>query len=250
MILPSYNSGSLLAQTARQAMAEWPQVWVVVDGSTDSSAAEVLQLAGESTGLRVLRNSHNQGKGGAVLTAMREALGGGFSHALVMDADGQHPASSISEFMQFSMTFPEAMILGEPVFGDDAPSERVAGRRVGNFFASVETLWGGVRDSLFGFRLYPIEASLRVMEATRGGRRFDFDTEIAVRLFWGGVRPINRPVKVFYPPRAAGGVTHFRYLRDNFLLARTHVRLCLGLLPRFRRVWALAKQWKSLPEPD
>ena len=122
------------------------------------------------------------------------------------------------------------MVLGVPVFGPDAPPERVKGRRIGNWFANLETLWGGVHDSLFGFRVYPLKPAVRIMESIRTARRFDFDTELVVRLFWAGVRPINQPVPVHYPPRVAGGVTHFKYLRDNLLLAGTHTRLCLLML--------------------
>jgi hypothetical protein len=136
------------------------------------------------------------------------------------------------------------MVLGVPVFGPDAPPERVKGRRIGNWFANLETLWGGVHDSLFGFRLYPLKPAVRIMESIRTARRFDFDTELVVRLFWAGVRPINLPVPVHYPPRVAGGVSHFRYLRDNLLLAGTHTRLCLLMLVRLWPVWKLRKQWR------
>lgn len=245
VLLPSYNSGPLLARTTGEVLQQWPHVWVVLDGSTDGSVEEIHNLAMENPRLRVVHLQPNGGKGAAVLHAMQLAQQEGFHHALVMDADGQHPASQILEFMELSTKFPGAMILGVPVFGEDAPAERVYGRMVGNFFAELETLWGGVRDSLFGFRLYPIEASLRVMAQTSHGRRFDFDTELAVRLFWAGVQPINRPVAVLYPPRQEGGVSHFAYLRDNFLLAKTHVRLCLLLLPQLLRVWKLRQKWKS-----
>lgn len=245
VILPSYNSGPQLVRTVRAVLAVWRPVWVVLDGSTDGSAAEVEALARENDGVRVWRLPKNQGKGGATLVAMREALRAGFDHAVVMDADGQHPAAAVTEFMEISRRFPGAMILGVPVFGPEAPPERVKGRKVGNGLAELETLGGGVRDSLFGFRLYPLAPAVRILEGIRTARRFDFDTELAVRLFWDGVRPINRPVAVFYPPRENGGVTHFKYLRDNLLLAGTHVRLCLLLLPRLWRVWKLRQKWLS-----
>lgn len=245
VILPSYNSGPLLAVTARGALEKWPHVWVILDGSTDASVADIRRLAEEHQNLRVLETPSNQGKGGATLIAMREALAAGFTHTLLMDADGQHPADSIPAFMALSEQKPDAMILGVPVFGADAPAARVNGRLVGNWFANLETLWGGVRDSLFGFRLYPLEPAVRIMDAIRTARRFDFDTELAVRLFWDGVRPINRPVPVVYPPRASGGVTHFKYLRDNLLLAGTHTRLCLMLIPRLWKVWKLRTQWMA-----
>jgi glycosyltransferase involved in cell wall biosynthesis len=250
VILPSFNSGSLLVHTARAALAQsWP-VWVVLDGSTDSSVAEIQQLALEQPTLKVLRLEENHGKGGACLIAMKEALGAGFTHALIMDSDGQHPAEKIPEFMNLSQRAPDAMILGEPVFGAEAPSERVNGRKVGNWFSHLETLWGGINDSLFGFRLYPLAPAVRIMESIKTARRFDFDTELAVRLFWAGVRPINRPVPVFYPPRQEGGVTHFRYLRDNLLLVGTHTRLIVLLFPRLVRVWQLRQRWLFQTEPS
>lgn len=245
VILPSYNSGPLLARTAREVLDVWQPVWTVLDGSTDSSVGEITSLARAQPSLKVIRREQNGGKGEAVLTAFHRAHEAGFTHALVMDSDGQHPAGKVREFMALSQKHPGAMILGVPIFGPDAPPERVKGRRVGNSLAELETLGGGIRDSLFGFRLYPIEPSLRILESIRTARRFDFDTELAVRLFWAGVRPINRPVPVTYPPRAGGGVTHFKYLRDNLLLAGTHTRLCLLLLPRLLRVWKLRQQWLS-----
>lgn len=226
VLLPSYNSGPLLARTVGQALEQWPTVWAVVDGSTDDSAAALEAMTAEHPGLRVISLARNQGKGGAVLHAMGIALDAGFSHVLVMDADGQHPPDRIPEFMECSILHPEAMILGLPQFGDDAPLERVYGRHVGNFFAWVET-GGTVRDSLFGFRLYPIAPSLQAMNTTRHGRRYDFDTELAVRLVWAGTHAIQRPVPVFYPPTTQGGISHFAYWRDNLLLAKTHARLCL-----------------------
>ncbi len=136
------------------------------------------------------------------------------------------------------------MILGEPIFGPDAPAERVKGRRVGNWWANLATLWGGIHDSLFGFRVYPIGESVRILESIRSARRFDFDTELAVRLYWSGVRPINIPVPVRYPPREDGGTTHFHYLRDNLLLIATHTRLFLGMLARLPRLIAHASRMR------
>lgn len=246
VILPSYNSGPQLVRTARAVLERWSPVWVVLDGSTDESVAEIQALAAEDSRLRVFVLAENQGKGGATLHAMREALAAGFSHALVMDADGQHPPEAIVPFMELSLNTPGAMILGVPVFGADAPAERVKGRRVGNWFTHLETLWGGVEDSLFGFRLYPLAESVRILDAITTARRFDFDTELAVRLFWAGVQPVNRPVPVTYPSGEKGGVTHFKYLRDNLLLAGTHTRLCFLLLPRLGRVWRLRQKWRHV----
>jgi len=244
VILPSYNSGHLLRPTILSVLEKWKPVWVVLDGSTDSSVAEAHDLQRDHSELRVFLLPQNHGKGGAALVAMKAALDAGFSHALLMDADGQHSADHVVRFIETSMEHPGAMILGVPIFGPDAPSERVKGRRVGNWFANLETLWGGVRDSLFGFRVYPLAPAVRIMEAIKTARRFDFDTELGVRLFWAGVRPINQLVPVHYPPRELGGVSHFEYLRDNLLLAGTHTRLCLLMLTRLWSVWRLRQQWK------
>jgi len=237
VILPSYNSGNHLPLTMEAARKFCSPVWAVVDGSTDGSGERAGRL--EGGGFRVITLKENSGKGGAVAAAFREAVDAGFSHAIVMDADGQHSADAIPEFLELSRKNPEHLIAGVPIFGADAPPERVRGRLIGNFFAGLETWWLGAEDSLFGFRLYPLAPSLRILESTGSGRRFDFDTVLAVRLLWAGVPVINVPVPVRYPPRAEGGVTHFRYVRDNLLLVRVHVRLCLEMLLNIPRLLSL-----------
>jgi glycosyltransferase involved in cell wall biosynthesis len=235
ILLPSYNSGPKLVETMREARRYWKDVWVVIDGSTDGSA----DAARAEEGFRLIALGKNSGKGAAVEAAFRQALREGFTHALVMDADGQHAAASIPEVLQLSQDNPGCLIAGVPVFGPDAPPERVRGRMVGNSLALLETLGRGAKDSLFGFRVYPIAAALAVFDATKAGRRFDFDTVLAVRLAWAGVTTINVPVPVCYPPKASGGVTHFRYLRDNLLLARTHAGLFLRMWSRIPRLLKL-----------
>lgn len=222
----------------REAMQAWAPVWVVVDGSTDGSAEALAELAeevGDESQLRVMILPENGGKGGAVLHALREAEKAGFTNALTMDADGQHPAEAIEKFMAASIEEPEAMVLGVPIFDESAPALRVNGRKVSNFWANLETLWGGVRDSLFGFRIYPVTPLKEVMEANRWSRRFDFDPEVAVRLFWRGVKPINieTPVRYFSEEE---GVSQFRYLRDNALLSWMHTRLMFGFALRLPKL--------------
>ena len=227
VLMPSYNSGPQLAATIHKASAQWEHVWVCVDGSTDGS--DILAEARAPAGTRFLRMTRNVGKGGAFLASLRIALNDGFSHVLLMDSDGQHPAGMIRRYMALSKSYPKACICGVPKFGPDAPRERVKGRLVGNFFATLETLGTGAEDSLFGFRLYPIVPALRIMESIRSGRRFDFDTVLAVRLAWAGVSFINVSTPVSYPKRAEGGVTHFKYFRDNLLLIAAHTRLLLEM---------------------
>ena len=232
VLIPSYNSGALVVETVHAARAAWQPVWVVFDGSNDGSDQLLEQACAGDEGVRIIKLPANQGKGSAVLAGLRAAQTAGYSYALTMDADGQHPADHIAAFMSASQRAPEAMILGRPVFDAAAPSLRVKGRRISNWWTNLETLWTGVDDSLFGFRVYPVDALIRVMSRQPWMRRFDFDVEAAVRLCWRGVRPISIDAPVRYLSAAEGGVSHFNYLRDNALLTWMHSRLLLEFFVR------------------
>ncbi len=232
VLIPSYNPGRMVLDCVRAAREQWNPVWVVVDGSTDGTAAALAAMAQADPGLKVLIRPRNGGKGAAVLEGLEQALRQGLTHALVMDSDGQHPAGRIPAFMQASAARPEAMILGEPLFDASAPAIRVKGRRISNWWANFETLWAGIHDSLCGFRVYPIAALVREMRASMGMRRFDFDVEAAVRLSWRGVPAVNLTAPIRYFSAAEGGVSHFKYWRDNVLLTSMHARLFLGFLGR------------------
>ena len=232
VLIPSYNPGAQVYATVRAAREQWTPVWVVVDGSSDGSADGLQEMAARDPGLRVLLLPENCGKGAAVLHSLDAAAAAGYTHALTMDSDGQHPADLIPSFMAASQQNPAAMILGKPVFDADAPALRVQGRKISNGWANLETLWAGIGDSLYGFRVYPIEPLRQVMRGQRWMRRFDFDPEAVVRLCWRGVRPLNLPAPVKYLAASEGGVSHFNYLRDNTLLTWMHIRLMLGFLLR------------------
>ena len=232
VIIPSYNTGARVYETVRDARARWAPVWVVVDGSTDGTAEGLQRIAVADPHLKVIVLPVNSGKGSAVLTGLRAAREAGYTHALAMDSDGQHPADLIPSFMQASQQRPDAMILGQPVFDASAPMLRVRGRRVSNGWTNLETLGAGVADSLFGFRVYPVDDLIAVMKRQPWMRRFDFDTEAVVRLAWRGIAPINLPAPVKYLTAAEGGVSHFNYLRDNALLTWMHARLVLEFVLR------------------
>ena len=232
VLIPSYNTGATVYATVKAARAQWSPVWVVVDGSSDGTAQGLQELAAADSGLRVWVLPHNQGKGAAVLRGLHEAAAAGFTHALTMDSDGQHPAGLIPAFMQASLARPEAMVLGRPVFDASAPMLRVRGRRVSNWWTNLETLGAGVADSLYGFRVYPIAGLAAVMHGQRWMRRFDFDTEAVVRLAWRGVKPVNLDAPVKYLSAAEGGVSHFQYGRDNLLLSWMHSRLMFEFVLR------------------
>jgi glycosyltransferase involved in cell wall biosynthesis len=232
VLIPSYNPGPKVYDTVRSARDQWTPVWVVVDGSTDDSAAGLQAMAAQDEGLRVIVLPQNVGKGSAVLHGIELAAAQGFTHVLTMDSDGQHPAHLIPQFMAASSAQPGTMVLGMPVFAADAPRLRVNGRKLSNLWANLETLWAGIGDSLFGFRVYPIAPLQRVMYGNRWMRRFDFDPEAVVRMCWLGVKPINLPATVKYFRPDEGGVSHFNYLRDNLLLTWMHSRLFFGFLLR------------------
>jgi glycosyltransferase involved in cell wall biosynthesis len=232
VLIPSYNTGPKVLETVREALRHWAPVWVVVDGSTDGTGAQLQALAAQEQDLKVMVLAQNQGKGAAVLHGLALAEAAGYTHVLTMDSDGQHPAQLIPAFMQAAGDDTCRMVLGKPVFAADAPALRVQGRKVSNAWANLETLWMGIGDSLYGFRVYPVAPLLRIMRGQRWMRRFDFDIEAAVRLCWAGVWPLNIDAPVKYLRPEEGGVSHFNYLRDNALLTWMHTRLMLGFALR------------------
>ena len=232
VLIPSYNPGSIVVETVRAARQYWNPVWVVVDGSTDESPALLQDMAQNDDGLRILTLPRNNGKGAAVLHGLQQAKQLGYTHVLTMDSDGQHPATLIPTFMQASQEQPRAMVLGVPIFAADAPRARVYGRKISNFWAQFETLWHGIGDSLYGFRVYPIAPLMRIMQSQHWMRRFDFDPEAAVRMAWADVPARNIQAPVRYIDTAQGGVSHFQYLRDNVLLTWMHLRLLAGFIWR------------------
>ncbi len=232
VLIPSYNPGPAVYATVQAARAQWAPVWVVVDGSTDGTAQGLRDMAAADPQLRVFVLPHNSGKGAAVLHGLEAAAAAGFSHTLTMDSDGQHPAERIPAFMAASLQSSQAMVLGVPVFDASAPNLRVQGRKVSNAWANLETLWAGIGDSLYGFRVYPIDPLRAVMRRQLWMRRFDFDPEAVVRLSWRGVPAINLPAPVRYLRAEEGGVSHFNYLRDNLLLTWMHTRLFIGFVLR------------------
>lgn len=248
VIIPSFDSGRLLAQTAAAARRYWAPIWVVIDGSTDESAAAVEAMASVDPFLRVMHLPRNCGKGAAVRHGLIAARASGFTHALVMDADGQHPADRVPAFMATSAAAPDALVMGRPEFGEDAPRIRVISRRLCNACAMLVTL-RQVGDTLFGFRVYPIAALLAAMEKTKGMRRFDFDPEAVVRLSWDGIPLVHLPTPVRYLSCTEGGVSHFRYARDNLLLIRMFLRLSREAAGRFARR-CLLKLPRIKSDPD
>jgi len=239
VLIPSYNTGPRLERTVAEALEHWNPVWVVVDGSTDDSAESVRALGAGDARMRVLVRPHNGGKGAAVATGIEAALAEGFTHVLVMDSDGQHSAAHITAFMAASRMEPEALVLGRPIFGPEVPLARLYGRKLSNGLVRFEILGPGIDDCLFGFRVYPAAALRQALESTKYARGFDFDPEVAVRMFWAGVPTVNVPAPCRYLAKADGGVSHFRYLRDNLKMIGLHARL-LAQLAAWR--WVMVRR--------
>jgi glycosyltransferase involved in cell wall biosynthesis len=248
VVLPSYNTGPRLLAVVTEVLRYWQPVVVVIDGSTDGSAEAMRALAAREPALTVLTLSRNSGKGAAVLAGAQWARARGFTHALTMDADGQHHADRVPEFMGVSRLNPHALVLGRPIFPANIPRERLHGRKISVLLVRCAILGRGIDDPLFGFRVYPIAPLLDVLGSRRTARRYDFDAEAAVRLCWAGVRPLNVPAPVRYFSRAEGGVSHFHYLRDNVTLARMHTRL-IGtmLLRRAPEILRHRRRWRHEP---
>jgi hypothetical protein len=205
-----------------------------------------VELSRQNPQLRVFVRVVNGGKGAAVLTGTEAALAEGFTHALVMDADGQHPADRIADFMAASAAAPAALVLGKPVFGPEAPNIRLQGRKISIFFAYLEILGAGIDDPLFGFRVYPLAPLLRSLTCTRFARRYDFDPEVAVRMVWNGTPTLNIPATCRYLAKSDGGISHFHYLRDNLRMIWLHARLLVQLLWRWPAALRFQRRRRSL----
>lgn len=225
VVIPSYNTGPRLFETIAGVRAYgWPVI-VVIDGSTDGTGQTLIQLAERDKALFTCVRTRNEGKGAAILHGLRLADAMGFTHALTMDADGQHSTEHVDEMIAMSLAHPEAMVLGQPLFDESAPGIRVLGHKIANFVTSLVAPSRSIGDSLFGFRIYPILPLIETFESTSGMRRFDFDSEAVIRLSRRGIRPINVATPVRYFRRDEGGVSHFRYSRDNLLLISMYARL-------------------------
>lgn len=249
VLLPSYNTGARLRDVIAEVLAHWQPVMVVIDGSSDGSERAVLDLARDHPALSVLVLPHNAGKGAAFLAGARAAVERGYTHALAMDADGQHPAAKIAEFMELSRQRPDALVLGRPIFPPNVPRERLYGRRISVGLVRWSILGRGIDDPLYGFRVYPLRPLLDVLGPLRTGRRYDFDAEAAVRLCWSGIQPLNVPAPVRYLTRAEGGVSHFHYVRDNLTLARMHARLLIELPGRVPELLRHRRRWRAEAGP-
>lgn len=163
------------------------------------------------------------------MAGLRAAQALGYTHALQIDADGQHDASDIPRFLAAMHDTPDTLILGRPVYDDSVPKARLYGRYVTHVWVWIETLSLDIRDSMCGFRLYPLAPVCALIDAVRIGPRMDFDIEVLVRLHWRGLRVRTIPTRVIY---SGDGVSHFHVWRDNARISAMHARLVMEMIPR------------------
>jgi glycosyltransferase involved in cell wall biosynthesis len=239
LIIPVFNHEQALPQVLA-ALRPFGLHGFLVDDGSSAACRRVLEacVRDGADWLTLIVRPENGGKGAAVLDGFRTAIAEGFTHALQIDADGQHRIDDIPRFLAASREHPEALIAGRPVFGADAPKSRQYGRQFTNLWVWINTLSFAIGDAMCGFRLYPLDAVEHVCAHARIGRRMDFDIDIAVRLYWQGVRVVNQPTQVTYP---LDGISHFRLWQDNLMISKIHARLFFGMLARFpaliRRHW-------------
>jgi glycosyltransferase involved in cell wall biosynthesis len=207
---------------------------LIIDDGSDQPTREVLQDVDKNfPWVTVIHRTQNGGKGAAMATGFRSAVELGYTHAVQLDADGQHDASDVPRFVEKAQSSPDALILSKPIFDDSAPPARRYGRLVTTFWVCIETWSFEIKDALCGFRCYPLHSVMELYRETKIGAGMVFDTEIAVRLYWNGVPMINVETKVDYKK---GGVSHFKYLADNLRIIRLHVELLIGMLLRIPRL--------------
>lgn len=240
IIIPVYNHEHAIVQVIANLKPYGIPCLLVNDGSS-AACSQVLEACAkqEASWLTLLNRSENGGKGAAVLEGFNVAIRLGYTHALQIDADGQHNSDDIPRFLEAGRLNPDAMILGKPVFDESVPKNRLYGRRFTNLWIAINTLSLTIADGMCGFRLYPLTAVNQLISTQQIGQRMDFDIDSVVRLYWQGVKVINIPTTVNYP---IDGVSHFKLWRDNVMISKIHARLFFGMLIRMPQL--LLRHWQ------
>jgi glycosyltransferase involved in cell wall biosynthesis len=228
-LIPIYNHKDTIAETVRAMRAHDLPVVIVDDGSNEATRIVLDTLAAGEPAVTLIRLPRNGGKGNALTAGLIAARDAGYTHALQIDADGQHNAGDAPRFLAAGRSEPHALVCGQPIYDESVPRARLYGRYVTHVCVWLETLSFTLRDSMCGYRLYPLEATCAEIDRAPLPARMDFDTEVAVRLIWRGVPVRNLPTRVIYPEN---GLSHFRMLHDNLRISAMHTRLLLGMLPR------------------
>lgn len=234
-VIPVYDHERTIARVLGAARAAGLPCVLVDDGSRASCACELKRLAAQSAETHLVRLPENRGKGAAVTAGFELAAAAGYTHALQVDADGQHALEDIPRLLAEARAHPTALVCGRPLFDRSMPASRRYGRYLTHVLVWLETLSLDIPDSLCGFRVYPLAPVMSLLRAEHVGTRMDFDVEIIVRLYWRRVPMRWVATRVVYPQ---DGISHFRLLRDNARMVALQLRLLLGLLARLPRLLA------------
>ncbi|WP_321891295.1 glycosyltransferase family 2 protein [Paraburkholderia tropica] len=230
IVIPIYNHKDAIGGTVANLVVHGLPLFVVDDGSDAATQQVLADLAQRHADrLTLLRLPVNGGKGAAVMAGLRAARDAGYTHALQIDADGQHDAADVPRFLAAAAAHPRAVVLGQPVYDESVPKARLYGRYLTHVWVWIETLSFTIRDSMCGFRLYPLDLACALIDSVKLPERMDFDIEILVRLYWRRVEFVSIPTAVTY---ATDGVSHFDVLWDNVRISRSHTRLVAGMLAR------------------
>jgi len=230
IVIPIYNHKDQIGDTVARLVVHGLPIRIVDDGSNDATQAVLVALADKHAGLvTVQRLPENGGKGAAVMAGLLAARAARFTHALQIDADGQHDAADVPRFVAAGRAEPHALILGRPVYDDSVPKSRLYGRYITHVWVWIETLSLTIRDAMCGFRLYPLATSCRLIDEVALPTRMDFDIEILVRLYWRQIPFCALDTRVTYAP---DGLSHFDMLWDNVRISVSHTKLVIGMLWR------------------
>ncbi len=240
VIIPVYNHDTFIAQTLQSVLSYGVHVFMVNDGSHEICRKILETLVGQHKGaVTLISLPENRGKGAAVMAGFEAAYETGYSHALQIDADGQHDPKDIPLFMERTRAHPDEVVTGKPIYDDSVPKSRLYGRYVTHFWVWVETLSFEIKDSMCGFRMYPLTQTVDLIRHVKIGARMDFDIDILVRLYWAGVPVSFIDTRVIYPDH---GVSHFDVLADNIRISKIHTILFFGMLKRLPML--LQQKWK------
>lgn len=251
VLIPCYNHGAMMAKVLSR-LAPFGLPCLVVDDGSDEQTRRILErLAAGQPQVTLVRLAQNAGKGAAVIKGLEESARAGYTHAVQVDADGQHAIEDIPKMLALAERHPEALISGQPIYDDSIPRSRLYGRWITHVWVWIETLSLQLKDSMCGFRVYPVSPTLQLAARVSLGKRMDFDTEVMVRLYWQGNTSYFLPTRVTYPP---DGLSHFDALKDNVRISLMHTRLFFGMLPRIsallfrrrRQHWAQQDEVKGL----
>lgn len=229
-VVPVYNHGSTLEFVVKQLSEYGFPIIVVDDGNDEINKKFISDVAEKYSQVVVVTRKKNGGKGKAMNDGVRKAYEMGLSHILQIDSDGQHDAGRIGHFLEVSKSNPEAVICGYPEYDENAPAKRVNGRKVANAWIHLVTLSNEIKDSMIGFRVYPVEPYYKLISgfAFIDGR-MGYDIDILVRFSWKGIKIISESVKISYP---IDGVSNFRMVRDNIRISLTYAKLVIGMIVR------------------